>query len=69
MTWSQLNSLLSTGKNTESFKKNNGNDNNSYIKDNSLDVPTSFKYISLGIILIILIFFFSAFLVKSRGNQ
>ena len=59
MTSSQIGNLFFSDKN-DSDGENDA--------DKSLDVPTSFKYISLGIILILLIFFFGAFLWKTRGN-
>ena len=59
MTSSQIGNLFFSDK-IDSDGKNDA--------DKSLDVPTSFKYISLGIILILLIFFFGAFLWKTRGN-
>lgn len=61
MTISQIGNLFSS-------EKNNSDSDGENNTDKSVDVPTSFKYISLGIILILLIFFFGAFLWKTNGN-
>ena len=69
MTTSLLSTLVSMTRNLESFPKINTSDNegNTTLLDNEnsgLDVPTNFKYISLGAILVLLIFFFGVYLWK-----
>jgi len=76
MTTSLLSTLVSMTRNLESFPTMNNNTldikgeqtltNN---QNDGLDIPTSFKYISLGAILVLLIFFFGVYLWKISGNK
>ena len=75
MTTSLLSTLVSMTRNFESFPKMNNNtfhnNGNTTLMDNEndgLDIPTSFKYISLGAILVLLIFFFGVYLWKISGK-
>ena len=75
MTTSLLSTLVSMTRNFESFPKMNNNtldikgEQTLTNNDNDgLDIPTSFKYISLGAILVLLIFFFGVYLWKISGK-
>ena len=57
MTIRQIGSLFSSDKKNDSDGENDA--------DKCVDVPTSYKYILLGIILILLIFFFGAFVMEN----
>ena len=76
MTTSLLSTLVSMTRNFESFLTMNNNtlDNKgehtlTNNENDGLDIPTSFKYISLGAILVLLIFFFGVYLWKISGNK
>lgn len=68
MNLSFIKNFISKNTDTELFPKNKNEGKKLLNEDTSFDVPTNFKYISLGAILILLIFFFGAYLWKMREN-